>query len=100
MEWEMIVYIINFFFIKKKKFQKEVDELRQLDRLCGREVNTESPKLCAQERVSSVLVLDLRFFGSFVLPLNLRFAQVRKRNCGFPHSKILSLVHLSIIHSP
>ena len=76
----MIVYIINFFFIKKKKFQKEVDELRQLDRLCGREVNTESPKLCAQERVSSVLVLDLRFFGNFVRLGAFRFAQVRKRN--------------------
>ena len=72
----MSVYIINFFCCPlldlcqgvKKKLQKEATELGQLDRLCGREVNTESPKLCTQERVSSVLVLDLRFFGSFLPP--------------------------------
>ena len=30
----MIVYVINFFFTKKIKLQKEVGELGQLDRLC------------------------------------------------------------------
>ena len=30
----MNVYVINFFFTKKKKLQKEVGELGQLNRLC------------------------------------------------------------------
>ena len=30
----MNVYVTNFFFTKKKKLQKEVGELRQLDCLC------------------------------------------------------------------
>ena len=30
----MIVYVINFFFPKKKKLQKEVGEPWRLDRLC------------------------------------------------------------------